>query len=139
MVVVCPILLRNVTAAQVVRIDLPTILLVLSVVKNIGDPNASVKRFRSCCIDPFMSRQRARMAVNWSIVMKLYLTAFQRMSIRHECWKEVVQRNEHLCWDQACTAEALQAVDSFVEREPFDTAYALRTVEQSVRSVECTR
>jgi hypothetical protein len=40
---------------------------------------------------------------------------------------------------QACTAEALQAVDAFVEREVFDAAFSLRMLEQSVRSSEYQR
>ncbi len=135
----CPILRGNIEKTNVVKVDSKTILEVLHSARNIGEAPVSLKQFRGACIDPFVTRQDARVALTWTVVLRLYLGAFQRQSVRDACWRGLVAGMPALKWDKSCTSETLASVNAFVAREVFDSDNCLRMLEASVRALESKR
>lgn len=132
----CPVLFGNIQKMSVVSIEIPVILSVITCARNVGEPSVALKHFRCKCMEPFFSGRQMQHTVNWTVVLKLYLAAMQRKSIRSECWRLVVQRQSNLQWDQGCNAETMNAVNGFVQSERFDTEYALGMLVRSIRSVD---
>lgn len=138
--IACPVILSNVNRMSVVLVECPVIVSLISIVQNIGEPSVMLKKFRSECMDPFLGSRRARDSVNWTTVLKLYLAAYQREKFRGECWNAIVRKHQSsLGWDAGSTSETRQAVDKFVDAEPFDTGYALGMVDRAVRTSEGQR
>jgi hypothetical protein len=133
-IVVCPILLKNIESVTIVAIDVKPIVALIVASKHVGDACVSIKKFRASCIDPFLNNQQSKLQMNWSVVLQLYLAAFQAKSIRLVCWRNVVECMRTKSFDQACTGETLQAVDTFVSSEVFDAENALGMLRRGIRA-----
>eukprot|EP00961_Rhodomonas_salina_P297654 3937395-Rhodomonas_salina.4 len=113
-VVHCPVLAKNISKANVVTVEITPIIQVITAAQNIGDPCNALKEFKSVCVDSFVPFNVMRAVVSWSVIMKLYLAAYQRAKVRNECWRRVIQRCIPSLNMHACHNEVLQALTEFV-------------------------
>lgn len=131
--ITCPVLFGNIEKTSVVQVDESPVLMIVGCVRNIGEPALCLKRFRVKCIEPFVSGRQSELYMNWSIVLKLYLIAYQKPSVRRNLWVQSIRRMQNLVWEQACTGDAIESVNSFVASEVFDSAFAIGMLHRSLR------
>eukprot|EP00961_Rhodomonas_salina_P011100 148523-Rhodomonas_salina.4 len=118
-VVHCPVLAKNISNANVVTVEITPIIQVITAAQNIGDACNALKEFKSVCVDSFVPYNVMRAVVSWSVIMKLYLAAYQRPKVRNECWRRVIQRCIPSLNMHACHNELLQALTEFVAKHDF--------------------
>jgi len=116
----CPILHENITNTRITQVDTATITRVIQDCRHTGEPSADLKRFRRECVEPFFSSSVNREFLNWTVILRLYLAAYQRPAIRQQCWVNVLRRVHQVLVDESANSETGNAVVKFVESNPLD-------------------